>query len=1428
MAPLKPMLGDLELQQVQRIETEGDQLLVPHRVPGLEGDFLQGLGRRGSRIALTGVLSGAASRDALKTLREKFKAAEPVPFVSDIATATKVDQVLIEEMEVRDLAGKPERYEYTFVLREHTPPPAEPTEPPPPTPIPPVPDDDTGTLIVEVIVEGEPGFDFSRVTVTAEGTQDDGTTLSRTLTDRADNVWTERQVPPGRYTAKAVVTDPPQMSGAADAAVRAGETTKVTITLRRNGSIAKAFLVHFWFDNAFVEPCMKEVLAQVAKYAGDHPQEKLLVVGHCDKTGSDVYNQSLSERRARSVFACLTFGRDQGAALAEWNELRRQAPGGLPDLRDSWGTREVQLMLQELRYYPGAIDGENGPMTQRGVRTFQGDRNLPPTGAMDEATWNALITAYLGEDPLSVSADRFFPNCDGEILKWLGCGEEDPVRNTEDAWRPNRRVELLFVRADRIPCPVAQPDTFNLPAPGAVAAGWCLGSAAQHRCCFLTRTPGQEGPSRWLVTSAEPGTVIVRGSIVHEDGTPAAGAHYVLIAPDGQNMDGERPAGPTRGRPILGRTAADGTFAYPDKPKGIGRYILEILEPFAVRAASDPPVAAKGSIVCKRLDGSSPFDVVLTERPDVTSRVEVRVFTEDAGAAPSIPLSSAWVYWREAGNPALLRTDATGLLFARHDGADRTLPEEYTNRFTTALSTRLGLYFSRGAKPIPDALLDAEPALFTDVVVEPLTSAALGAPMGLQADAAAPDGGQTPPAQATLPNRSVLLTRPAELSLWPLLWQPPIDAYAIDGLSQGAALWTNPAGSGNLTVTEGNASAAPSAAVRPQERGLKIEGTIDAQATGVTIQILGANAAPLSLKTTFTGTPATQISATLGVAAGTLKPFEAVVIFTNAAAALGPVDISIQSVGMTPPVLATFAVHLVGCQIALVEDAFASPAARGSLPGEAQEVILVDFLGSPQPTVQAISGQTRARRMIPFDIQFSPRLLDPAAVAGPTNPQVVKPRMPMWMQELHLIGLSRAQLESLFARKYVAQHGVQPGQHVDFALDLQWRLTLAWDGPDSGNPDGYTHSDPFPFAETVQLHFGRQGQLLDSTGANLQVGANGEIPGAVNPAPAAATFPVTGRRRPVVAVGLQRPWGRQAGAPMKDAVLIELQPLLVDTNGREIMRGGDGSLELTSLTLGGQRIHRGLVPDATGAPQDPAAAVADALLPPFRVRGLNPAMTEINTLIDALVTEFFNGHATAAAVGMLSLTRWQNTVRSIVAHESATVQGHFDRRGNGAARRGFGGQRFGHEFGLPAFGAPHGYGLGQLDTISIPPLPAGQPSRHCNPDEVWSFLENLRSAVTVVMQEKAQIARNAFLGASAVAVAAFNALPQRRREAMFRREVVRRYNGGREFRFEGNQWVIHTTTNDTVLRSYPNQVLGTQINYPDQRDFPDAQFGGGF
>ncbi len=626
------MLGDLELQQVQRLETEGDQLLVAHRVPGLEGDFLQGLGRRGSRIALTGVLSGPASGEGLKKLREKFLAAEPVPFVSDIATATKVDEILIEEMEVRDLAGKPERYEYAFVLREFTAPPAEESEEPPPVEPPPPPDEDidelVATLIVEVTVEGDPGFDFAQVTVTVAGTQSDGALLSRTLTGSAGNAWTEEKFPAGDYTVTALSAGDPEMTGSASAAVRPGETAQAQIDLRPGTVIAKAFIVHFRFDNSFVEPCMRHVLRQVATHARDNRGEKMLVVGHTDKTGSAKYNQSLSERRARSVFAYLASGRDAtatAAALKEWTTLRRKATGALPSVNDTWGIRQYQYMLQDLGFYSGNVDGDDSSLTKEAVQAFREAKGLPPGTSMDvddDAAWEALIKAYLEQDKafMDVPESQLLPNakdgCDGGVLKWLGCGEEQPLPQpqppTEKPHRQYRRVEILFVRASRLPCNVAKPVTFELPEPGTVGSTWCLGTDANtRRCCFASHDCGSASPGQWCITPAEPGTITVRGTITFEDGAPAANVEYVLIAPDGEFMDGEAEAGARKGEGVFGRTKVDGTFEYPGKPKGIGVYTMELHGPFIARAATAPHESAKGNVVCQRLDGSSGFDVVV-------------------------------------------------------------------------------------------------------------------------------------------------------------------------------------------------------------------------------------------------------------------------------------------------------------------------------------------------------------------------------------------------------------------------------------------------------------------------------------------------------------------------------------------------------------------------------------------------------------------------------------------------------------------------------------------------------------------------------------------------------------------------------------------------------------------------------------------------
>src|SRR3954453_20848251 len=174
----RPMLDAFELPLVQTIEGTETEALEQHSVPALEGDFLQDLGRRAARIKLDGVMTGAEAAGALKTLREKHRAAAPVSFVADIATATKVDKVLIEKLDVHEFAGRPERFAFSLELLQFVPAPAPEIVIPPP---PPPPVKTTSALQVTVIVDDDPSFDFSNTVVTVAGP------VTAQLTDRNVN-----------------------------------------------------------------------------------------------------------------------------------------------------------------------------------------------------------------------------------------------------------------------------------------------------------------------------------------------------------------------------------------------------------------------------------------------------------------------------------------------------------------------------------------------------------------------------------------------------------------------------------------------------------------------------------------------------------------------------------------------------------------------------------------------------------------------------------------------------------------------------------------------------------------------------------------------------------------------------------------------------------------------------------------------------------------------------------------------------------------------------------------------------------------------------------------------------------------------------------------------------------------------------------------
>lgn len=63
--------------------------------------------------------------------------------------------------------------------------------------------------------------------------------------------------------------------------------------------------VSFDFDSANLKPAFTPTLGKVAQVLNRYPSSIVHVIGHTDSTGSEEYNQRLSERRAQSVASYL-------------------------------------------------------------------------------------------------------------------------------------------------------------------------------------------------------------------------------------------------------------------------------------------------------------------------------------------------------------------------------------------------------------------------------------------------------------------------------------------------------------------------------------------------------------------------------------------------------------------------------------------------------------------------------------------------------------------------------------------------------------------------------------------------------------------------------------------------------------------------------------------------------------------------------------------------------------------------------------------------------------------------------------------------------------------------------------------------------------------------------------------------------------------
>jgi hypothetical protein len=832
------------------------------------------------------------------------------------------------------------------------------------------------------------------------------------------------------------------------------------------------------------------------------------------------------------------------------------------------------------------------------------------------------------------------------------------------------------------------------------------------------------------------------------------------------------------------------------------------------------------------------------------SECDLQVWIDDHGTLTL--LTNAWVYVREGGTLTVGRADAQGDIWGFGGSGDKTRPDKYTGSFRSHLDAQVDAFFSKGAKPIPDAqvtpsLRSTKVELLSPANSGSFFSCSVGPGVGVNSIRRVAVG------RIKLPQVIIGVTKPVELSLWLALFEPlderappprgaspapAPDAYYTEGISQGQSWFAQ----ANASTLEDTASAAPSDAVRPRTRGLRIEGFIDAAATGATLRLLRGDTVVNLFRDGWDpghSPRVTEIAATLQAASGDRKAFSATVFLANAPAgsgptqdvvsALGPIQIVVlSSGGMTPPIVGGFASQLVGAQVGLIDDYRAGPAgtAAGPVPSESDEVQIVDYLVSPS-TVSSNDEKdhARTRRMVPYDIKAE-RAADFAlpALAARITPapqpalsakvvQVVSPEMPMWMAELELVGLSGEDLEDLLVRRVTSV----PAGTGQIHIELDWHLAIEWLGPDK-DAAGAVQLPAFDIVErqTFEIKLDGNKEPTQKKLAGIDP-STGQIAGALTPTPSQVGLPVTPRRLPTLTLfrngsGPTRSWGRHPGSSIASTIL-EWQPAFANA-GQAVIRGGDGRLALTKLSIDGAPVDVGVVfpRPKTPAPADahnPRPAAPDApfgYVPRFRVRGLNPTPAALDTIVDAVVEHVFRSHAaTSAWLDFLPLTLWQQTARLLLSHESGKQQ--FAKHSFVGVQRFGANVWYGKEKNMPVFGPPHGYGLGQID-------PPG------NPEQVWSFLENLREAAKRFMVDKGHLAMTTLGGHGQFAQ--LHPVLSRRSKAVFHRQCVRLYNGGTEFRWDAahSDWVIHPSVLTEPNIYYPDNVLqgqlvGSRVPYQD-------------
>jgi peptidoglycan hydrolase-like protein with peptidoglycan-binding domain len=200
------------------------------------------------------------------------------------------------------------------------------------------------------------------------------------------------------------------------------------------------------------------------RHAKAHPDQKLIVTGHTDRSGSADYNLKLSQLRSDNVLAVLTGQRD------EWIKICK----GKHKVEDYQQILKWVHAIWDWNCDPGKVDNVLGSQTREATKRFQEHYNrgdpemedgfsaqIPENGIVGDETWGAFFDVYTrvlmyilevdeeGLDQLQKSL-KFVD----DSKKSVGCGENHPItENRAENFRSkiDRRVEVLYFDPAELP-----------------------------------------------------------------------------------------------------------------------------------------------------------------------------------------------------------------------------------------------------------------------------------------------------------------------------------------------------------------------------------------------------------------------------------------------------------------------------------------------------------------------------------------------------------------------------------------------------------------------------------------------------------------------------------------------------------------------------------------------------------------------------------------------------------------------------------------------------------------------------------------------------------------------------------------------------------------------------------------------------------------